>query len=496
MKGIVKLVNDVVKVKEDYPSSKVAAADLTFNYNNPRRTKNQIPIFKQTTHEVKIVKKSTDGQQVQTTRSFWMNPPTEILRFLVASPTIADRLTRLPDATEGQMVDSLQTNKWRTSEGFQHLMVTVSSNNGSTKDFWLGDLVKVNQTTMALLNHFFILNHKTIMATGYEAVEVEGRLFLHDMPNKTVLKVSDISSVVCDKPESLVLNYERDVLNDPVLLSICSGITNKFKVLNPLKRRSPSPARKFMPVMVVPLNLFTDDMSGNRTKKHNKFDSWIMVPVALPLAERHQHENTAFICTDHFLSAMQMLPALSDNLKLLEDGVEMFLSNGEPVLVTSPMQYITADNARHSELAYTRGAISKQPCRKCTWLLKATPREDGQDFNCAPRSESVVCKMYQKYLRNGNTRALINENTGYKLISGQALLQLKSFDTMQDCPIELLHTIMLGVGKSLVKCLLHEGDFLTAAGKSLLETRLFGYESKGFSRKLRSSLRLHGSFLG
>lgn len=131
-----------------------------------------------------------------------------------------------------------------------------------------------------------------------------------------------------------------------------------------------------MPVLVVPLNLFTDDMSGNRTKKHNKLDSWIMVPAALPLSERHALENTAFISTDHFLSAMQMLPALVENLALLENGVEMFLPDGELVVVTAPLQFITADNACHSELASTR--------RKCTWHLKATPRDDGEDYRCPP----------------------------------------------------------------------------------------------------------------
>jgi hypothetical protein len=120
-----------------------------------------------------------------------------------------------------------------------------------------------------------------------------------------------------------------------------------------------------------------------------------MVPAALPLSERHALENAAFICIDHFLSAMQILSALVENLMLLENGVEMFLWNGEPVVVTAPVQFITADNARHSELASTRGAISKQPCRKCTWHIKATPCEAGQDYCCAPRSESVVASMYQ-----------------------------------------------------------------------------------------------------
>lgn len=219
-----------------------------------------------------------------------------------------------------------------------------------------------------------------------------------------------------------------------------------------------------------------------------------MVPAALPLSERHALENTAFICTDHFLSAMQMLPAIVEDLVLLENGVEMSLPDGEMVVLTAPLQFITADNYRHAEISFSRGAISQMPCRKCTWELKTPGRDDGLDYNCAPRSESVVASMYQDYLRSGgNKNLLVDKTTGYKLVRGQVLTKLKSFDTMVDCPIELLHTVMLGVGKALVKCLL--GDLLNPAEKSHLEKKLLNYNSNGFSRKLRSSLRLHGSFL-
>lgn len=67
-----------------------------------------------------------------------------------------------------------------------------------------------------------------------------------------------------------------------------------------------------------------------------------------------------------------------------------------------------------------------------------------------PRSESIVADMYSNYLATGNKNALVNVDAGYKLVGGQALLNLRSFNTMLDRPIELLHTIILGVGKSLV----------------------------------------------
>lgn len=132
---------------------------------------------------------------------------------------------------------------------------------------------------------------------------------------------------------------------------------------------------------------------------------------------------------------------------------------------------------------------------KCDWELKTPAREDGSDYRATPRSEDMIARMYDEYLASGGDKALlVNVVTRYKLVGVQALLKLKSFDTMLDCPIELLHTIMLGVGKALLKSVLQ--DHLNPKEKNKLETRLHNYVSAGFSRKLRSSLRLRGSFLG
>ncbi|KAI7894198.1 uncharacterized protein EV154DRAFT_109185 [Mucor mucedo] len=108
---------------------------------------------------------------------------------------------------------------------------------------------------------------------------------------------------------------------------------------------------------------------------------------------------------------------------------------------------------------------------ECVWELKTPARLDNSDYRCDPRSENVVADMYARYLASGDYKTLlVNVDTGYRPVGGQALVDLQSFDTMLDCPIELLHTIMLGVGKALVKTLLQ--DHLNPAEKNILETRL------------------------
>ncbi|KAI9477115.1 hypothetical protein BDB00DRAFT_776005, partial [Zychaea mexicana] len=69
-----------------------------------------------------------------------------------------------------------------------------------------------------------------------------------------------------------------------------------------------------LPVKIVPVNLFTDDTSGNRSKKWNKFDSWSLTPAALPLAERNKRENTHLIAVHNKLTALEMLPFIVEDL--------------------------------------------------------------------------------------------------------------------------------------------------------------------------------------
>lgn len=494
MTDIINLVKDVVNAKTEYPDAKVPAADHLFNFD--KRVRNRIPMLKTTEHQVVIKSAPTPGQLIDQSYTFSMNAPSAVLELLVGNSQTVNKIVSLPDHTEGEMIESNQSAKWRYHEMFQHPMITTNFNN-IERDFWVGDLVDVDGK-LFMIARFFTVSHSTIMAEGYEINVESGRHFILAHQDYTTFKVENITTLVCNQPESLSLFFLPFVYQDQNLLTKCEAIRSRLVTLNPLKKPVDRQVRgrDYKRVKVVPINLFTDDMSGNRTKKTNKFDSWILVPAALPLKERHQLENTYFICTDHSLSAMQMLPAIVDDLVKLENGICMLTPDGESVVVTAPLQFITADNARHSEIASSRGAVSGKPCRKCDWELRTLAREDGTDYESSPRSESVVREMYERFLQSGgtNTSLLVDVNRGYKLVGGQALLRLKSFDTMLDCPIELLHTIMLGVGKSLVKSLL--GDHLNADEKTCLEKFLFGYNSKGFSRKLRSALRLHCSFLG
>ena len=128
--------------------------------------------------------------------------------------------------------------------------------------------------------------------------------------------------------------------------------------MHPLKLIS-----KGLPVVIVPLILFSDDTSGNKSKKWNKFDYWSFSLANLP---RRALNNIYFIGCSNHLSAMDLAEPLVESLKKLEIGMifydAMLQSN---VYVIAPVMCALCDNARGSELVNHMGSRAKQLCRIC-----------------------------------------------------------------------------------------------------------------------------------
>ena len=73
---------------------------------------------------------------------------------------------------------------------------------------------------------------------------------------------------------------------------------------------------------MVPLTLFSDDVSGNESKKRNKFDVWAMLLAGLPRKSNSQLENIHCICASNKVNCLQMAgPIVNDLRKLEEKGV-------------------------------------------------------------------------------------------------------------------------------------------------------------------------------
>ncbi|KAI9331518.1 hypothetical protein BD770DRAFT_288943, partial [Pilaira anomala] len=116
----------------------------------------------------------------------------------------------------------------------------------------------------------------------------------------------------------------------------------------------------------IPYNIFSDDTSGNSTKKWNCYDTWSMNPAAVPLSVANHYLNQLFLCGTNKLTAMEQLPYLVDDLVALENGIVLFDAlYMEKVFVVAPLLFIKADNPRHADVTCMKASAAAYPCRKC-----------------------------------------------------------------------------------------------------------------------------------
>ena len=84
--------------------------------------------------------------------------------------------------------------------------------------------------------------------------------------------------------------------------------------------------------------LFSDDTSGNKSKKWHKFESWSFMLAGLPRNCNAKHENMHFICCSDRVDALGMSRPITEELTELEtDGIQVYDAHlNEQVLVISP----------------------------------------------------------------------------------------------------------------------------------------------------------------
>ena len=121
-----------------------------------------------------------------------------------------------------------------------------------------------------------------------------------------------------------------------------------------------------MPVVMVPLMIYSDDTSGNRSKVWNKFDSWCFLLAGLPKKENAKLENIHFICTSNKVSVLGLAVVPVQELKLLEDGIVAYNAAMQcDVLIVRPVLCLLCDNPRAAQICSHLGSSTRKFCRIC-----------------------------------------------------------------------------------------------------------------------------------
>lgn len=114
------------------------------------------------------------------------------------------------------------------------------------------------------------------------------------------------------------------------------------------------------PVVTLPYIVYTDDLSGNKTKKWNKFDVCCILLAGLSRKDNAQLHNIHFVCCSNQLSILEMSQPIASEMNQLEEkGVVVYdaLLKKDVLVLAKPILFM-CDNPRAAEVSNLLGSTA------------------------------------------------------------------------------------------------------------------------------------------
>ncbi|XP_052072087.1 uncharacterized protein LOC127710330 [Mytilus californianus] len=226
-----------------------------------------------------------------------------------------------------------------------------------------------------------------------------------------------------------------------------------------------------MDIYTVPINIFVDDTSGNRSKKWNPLSVWTLQLAGLPTSEKMKKSSHHFIGVTKPEDGSFITPVVNDLNDMFYEGKVMYdAAYNKNVIVTSQIAVGLMDNSMASEFCHHMGAASKENCRFCRYRNNHLLIGELRTKN---KTEEIL-----KEIENSTETSTM---TGIKKkILAEEMNKAAHWDPHRDIPPDMLHCIYLGEVAILLKCMLGN---CTDQQKENLQLTLNAADWKGFHHK-------------
>ncbi|KAL5484396.1 hypothetical protein EMCRGX_G020888 [Ephydatia muelleri] len=243
---------------------------------------------------------------------FYVNSIAETIKLCLANPDIAKKMERYPVLPKkGFSREIFHGLQWRNDTRFQAPMATSPVGSVFLKDIVQSSIA--GAICVSIIKQFYRKEGHNGIFASVQVLQVHpSELNTYILSDVVEIPVSTIVTILPQMDSRTRHVYKKG--HDGSLTIVSDNELAEMSSPHPLKTRSIMCGS--LPVFMVPLIIFSNDTSGNRSKVWNKFDSWCFLLAGLRQKDNAQFCNIHFICRDFkFLAQIAMFifsPYLSE----------------------------------------------------------------------------------------------------------------------------------------------------------------------------------------
>ncbi|KAI8826980.1 uncharacterized protein EV422DRAFT_502697 [Fimicolochytrium jonesii] len=396
--------------------------------------------------------------------SVHINSVTSAVMQDVANPVVMRHLRTFSEDVESGISELCHSQRWKTDPCLRLPMVRHGGNS-----YFIGDFATADGTLLHIKRFF----------TRKGQLWLEGQKMRLDVSGYWITDI-EVLRPVATLTSQLTPEFEERKLGGHELVGFKSSRRNKSRIYEDDERSSilsPHHLKIVIGnrrVIITPLILYCDDVSGNRSKKWNCHYNWCFQLAGLPFKYCQMDYNTHFIATSNCASPLDIGKLVVNDIRNgLERGVLAYDARlMEEVVVIGYTFCVEGDNPMHNELTSmidikndlhqllqlsmarswreTKDTLDKQVVIAKTQgvtALQRNQRENGVKSTYATNLLTKLTSMRsQKLPLSDIDRHAALHIAQYGL---NPLFDLVGFDGHEDSPVEALHTILLGTVKWL-----------------------------------------------
>ncbi|KDQ53306.1 hypothetical protein JAAARDRAFT_49804 [Jaapia argillacea MUCL 33604] len=389
---------------------------------------------------------------------FYYNDPRALIAKDWATPEIRRHIHIYPVLTEGPISEFWHARKWCCEMDLKMLSPMYAAS--QSRHFYVNELAQLKSGQFIIPKRW--LERESDRATLADAFSMK----LNDDASGTIT-IIDAETILIGA-SNLRWNYldlqdQENVprLDDGKEHSICAGHLRDM----PNSDRALAMGDSLYTSL---LNYWTDDVSGNRTKQFNKHINGYMTHCNLPRRLLQQEFHVHFISTSQHAGAAKQF-------KPFREAVESTHINpvqvrdamtGETTRFKLHVNLGTGDNPVQSKISGHISSKGNHYCRKCEagGCDKHKESQEGYhslfepgNLRSATNTVAEINKQLKMACQGVATHIQdLQKETGAELMEWveshrdeitDPFLTVKGFDPTQDTPVEILHTILLGIIK-------------------------------------------------